>query len=91
MVCKNCGKSLGNEKATCPFCGALMDQNQLEAFVKEKKEREQDLRPKLVSERYGMALHYEKQKNQTNHSLFIILGILLVLVILFLIAVFILF
>ncbi len=91
MICKNCGKALGNEKVTCPFCGALMQNGQIHEFMKEKKEREKDLRPRLVSERYGMDLHYEKQKNTTNFPMFLILGIVVFLAILFLVVVFILF
>lgn len=89
MVCKNCGNALGNQKATCPFCGAFMEENQLSKFVKEKKEREKNLRPKLVSERYGNYMHYEKTKQETNTWMFVVLGITCVLVVVFLIVVFI--
>ena len=29
MKCKNCGNALPNEGITCKFCGALMDQSQI--------------------------------------------------------------
>lgn len=92
VVCKNCGNALGNEQATCPFCGAFIHKDQVSAFKEMKKEKEKDLRPKLVSERYGMdSILYEQKKMQTNGRLIAILGICAVLVVIFLILVLVMF
>ncbi|MCI8575734.1 MAG: hypothetical protein HFI09_04620 [Bacilli bacterium] len=92
MVCKNCGKALGNVQATCPFCGSFISSDQISNYVEMKKEREKDLRPRLVSERYGMdPIKYEIQLSKVGNKLIIILVAVGVLVILFLIVVLILF
>lgn len=92
VVCKNCGKALGNVQATCPFCGAFISSDQVTNFVEMKKEREKDLRPRLVSERYGMdPIKYEIQTSKVGTKLIIILVVVGVLVVAFLIGVLILF
>lgn len=79
MVCKNCGKALGNNQATCPFCGAFISSDQIDTFKELKKEKEKDLRPKLISERYGVSpIQYEQQNSRINNRLivlFILLGV----------------
>lgn len=88
MVCKKCGKALANSQPTCPFCGAFIASDQMEQFLSDKKEQSKDLRPKLVSERYGMKPYdYEKQ-NQTNNRLLGILIVAGILVVIFLLVVF---
>lgn len=92
MVCKNCGKALGNQAATCPFCGSFISSDQVSSYVSMKKEREKDLRPRLVSEQYGMdPIKYEIQNSKTNTKLIGVLFVVGILVIVFLIAVLILF
>ena len=92
MVCKNCGKALGNVQATCPFCGSFIASDQVSTYVEMKKEREKDLRPRLVSERYGMdPIKYEIQSSKVGNKLIGILIGVSVLVLLFLIIVLILF
>ena len=92
MVCRNCGKALSNEQATCPFCGIFIASDQISEYVEMKKEKAKDLRPKLLSEKYGMqAIRYEKINSQTNQRIFLILGICGVIIVLFLITLFILF
>ena len=92
MVCKNCGKALGNVQATCPFCGAFISSDQVNNFVEMKKEREKDLRPRLVSERYGMdPIKYEIQSSKVGNKLIVILIVVGVFVIMFLVGVLILF
>lgn len=92
MVCKKCGASLSNDLATCPLCGALMTKEQLATYVEIKKEKAKDLRPKLISEQYGMEpIKYEQKQNQINDKLILILVICGVIVILFLIVLLILF
>lgn len=88
MVCKNCGKALGNNQATCPFCGSFISSDQVSSYVEMKKEKERDLRPRLVSERYGMdPIKYEIQTSKVSNKLMIVLLICGVVVIFFLIAV----
>lgn len=92
MVCKNCGKALGNAQATCPFCGSFISSDQVSTYVEMKKERDKDLRPRLVSERYGMdPIKYEIQTSKVSNKLMIILLLCGVLVIVFLMVVFIFF
>jgi len=87
MTCRRCGKALSNDQPTCPFCGAFIDGDQIQSFVDMKKEKSRDLRPKLISEKYGMEPRsYEKKDDSTkNYFIFlpILIGILLVFMILF--------
>ncbi len=86
MVCHNCGKALGNEKSTCPFCGAFLSPDQIQSFVAMKKEKERDLRPKLVSEKYGFdPIKYEMKSAKINNKLIVCLIGAFIFVILFLI------
>lgn len=90
MKCQRCGKALSNEQPTCPFCGAFISKEQISTFVDMKKEKTRDLRPKLISEKYGMEpIKYQMAVNQTNSKAILILSICGFLVILFLILVFI--
>ena len=92
MHCQKCGKALSMNQVTCPFCHTMIPKNQLSKQTEFRKEQEPDLRPKLISERYGMkSIEYEISKNKTNSHLIIILIICVVLVLIFLIAIFILF
>ena len=92
VVCKNCGKALGNAQATCPFCGSFLSSDQINHYVEMNNESEKDLRPRLVSERYGMdPIKYEMQTSKVGSKLIVILLGVGILVIIFLIVVLILF
>lgn len=77
VTCRRCGKALGNEQATCPFCGAFIAADQVSQYRSMKKEQGKDLRPKLISERYGMdPIQYELQNTEVGSKLiFLLLGI----------------
>ena len=85
MICKNCGKALGSAQATCPFCGSFISKDQVSSYVEMKKERERDLRPKLVSERYGMEPIVYEKKTENKSFVFFLLGGIVFLMILFVI------
>lgn len=90
MKCKRCGKALSSEQATCPFCGAFLSNDQINEYVEMKKEKEKDLRPKLISEKYGMEpIKYEIRRSKMNSRLIVLLAICGFLVLLFLIVLFI--
>lgn len=82
MHCKKCGKALGTDKGVCPFCGAMMTKEQLEIYGKEKRE---NLRPELITEKYGEKPNvYSKQQNNQDNKLIgilIVLGILLIILV----------
>ncbi len=90
MTCKRCGKALSNEMATCPFCGAFLHSSQIDEFVEMKKEKAKDLRPKLISEQYGMEpIQYEKQEKKKNPNSVAILALIAVVFVFLLITLFI--
>ncbi len=92
MVCRKCGKALSNEVPTCPFCGAFLASDQISSFVEMKKEKSRDLRPHLISEKYGMdPIVYERKLNQQNSRLIVILILCGIVAVLFLIVLFIFF
>lgn len=85
MVCRRCGKALSNEQPACPFCGSFLAPDQIETFVEMKKEKARDLRPKLISERYGMKpIQYEQANNKMNSNLIAILALVGIVALLFL-------
>ena len=51
MKCKNCGNPLPNEGITCKFCGALMDQSQIN--YQNKMNDKNNKKITLLSEKYG--------------------------------------
>jgi len=92
MVCKKCGKALSNTQPTCPFCGAFITKEQINEYVDLKKESSNDLRPKLISEQYGMQpIKYEQKLNQSYSRLIWVLSFLGILVLLFFLLIFIIF
>lgn len=92
MVCRKCGKALSNEQPTCPFCGAFLATDQIPEFVEMKKEKSKDLRPKLLSEQYGMEpIKYEQSLNHSYSHLIVILILLGILVLILVIVLFIIF
>ncbi len=92
MTCRNCGKALSNEQATCPFCGVFIASDQIKEFIEMKKEKSKDLRPKLISEKYGISpIKYEKKEGQGNLNILIILVICGFIMILFFVTLFIFF
>ncbi len=76
MICKNCGKAIGNEKATCPFCGSFLTADQIDHYVEMKKERDLQLRPQLLSERYGIKPIVYQSKEEKKSFLFWIVFLL---------------
>ncbi len=82
MTCKNCGKPLPSEGVTCKFCGALMNQEQVN-YQNKMKDRD-NKRITLLSEKYGQENHIEYREKKENKFLgaLIIIIILLVLIIL---------
>lgn len=84
MVCHNCGKSLSNEQPICQYCGAFISKEQINNFVDSKREKSKDLRPKLISEQYGMEpIKYEQKLNKSYSHLIVILSLLGILVLIF--------
>ena len=84
MVCQKCGKSLPSEGVICPFCGVMINKDQLD---KRKKFAEKRFQAKLLSDKYGIdktSIYTKKEPVKENKILgaIIILGILLFLIIL---------
>ena len=82
MYCKRCGKPLPNRGITCKFCGALMDQEQIE-YQKKMNDKHQE-RIELLSEKYGHEnkVEYRGQKENKVLGLVVIVVVLLFLIIL---------
>lgn len=89
MICKKCGKALPGEGVTCKFCGAMMDQSQLEER-RAMSDPNQKFNAHLMSDRYGIDksnIFNKEDAPKENKALgaaliLIILLILIVLVIL---------
>ncbi len=80
MQCKRCGKALPSNGISCKFCGALMDQEQIN--MRNNLQDKENKRIELLSEKYGQIQNIEYQKPKENK----ILGlIIIILVLLFLI------
>lgn len=82
MTCKNCGKPLPSEGITCKFCGALMNQDQVN--FQNKMQEKENKRITLLSEKYGHKNNIEYREKKENKLLgaIIITIILLILIIL---------
>ena len=82
MVCKNCGKPLPSEGIVCKFCGALMDQSQINY---QNKMRDKDNKKiMLLSEKYGHEnkIEYREVKENKVLGLIVITIILVFLIVL---------
>lgn len=82
MVCKNCGKPLPSEGIVCKFCGALMDQSQINY---QNKMRDKDNKKiMLLSEKYGHEnkIEYREVKENKVLGLVVITIILVFLIVL---------
>lgn len=85
MTCKKCGKALGSEIGACPFCGAMMTNEQLKIYIEDKKER--SMRPVLITEKYtGKMMKIEKNTETPIEKklvgVLVIIGILIILILL---------
>ena len=82
MNCKRCGKPLPKWGITCKFCGALMDQEQIDYQKKMNDKTQQQI--ELLSEKYGYDKNivYRNQKENKVVGLIVIVVILLFLIIL---------
>lgn len=88
MICNKCGKALPNEGAVCKFCGAMMDQNQIE-MQKKMQDPNQNFQAKLLSDRYGVdkKIFYKNEKEEQpkeNKMMGAIVIIIVLLIIIFL-------
>jgi len=82
MKCKNCGNPLPSEGIICKFCGALMDQSQINYQNKMKDKNNQKIM--LLSEKYGHEnkIEYREVKENKILGLAIITIILVILIVL---------
>jgi len=88
MNCRRCGKALGTDRGICPFCGAMLSEDQMKIYKQDKKENM--YRPELITEKFtGNSFHYEKNESHEKGLVvfLFILGILLVLLVLVLLSV----
>jgi len=84
MHCKRCGKSLGTDRGICPFCGAMLDKEQMNTYKEMKKEMM--LKPELLTEKYGeKPVYYEKNDEYPSKLFFLLIGLCIVLVFLILV------
>lgn len=81
MKCKNCGNPLPSEGIVCKFCGALMDQSQIN--YQNKMKDKDNKRIMLLSEKYGHEnkIEYREEKENKILGLAIIIFILVILIV----------
>ena len=80
MKCKNCGKPLPSDGIVCKFCGALMDQSQIN--YQNKMKDKNDKKITLLSEKYGHENKIEYREEKENKVLgLIVIAIILVFLI----------
>lgn len=81
MKCKNCGNPLPSEGIICKFCGALMDQSQIN--YQNKMKDKDNKRIMLLSEKYGHEnkIEYREEKENKILGLAIIIFILVILIV----------
>ena len=81
MKCKNCGNSLPSEGIVCKFCGALMDQSQIN--YQNKMKDKDNKRITLLSEKYGHEnkIEYREEKENKILGLVVIIFILVILIV----------
>ena len=82
MKCKNCGNPLPNEGITCKFCGALLDQSQIN--YQNKMNDKNNKKITLLSEKYGHEnkIEYREIKENKVLGLIVISIVLLFLIVL---------
>ncbi len=87
MNCRRCGKALGTDRGICPFCGAMLSQDQMETYKKYKKENR--FKEEMITEKYsGKKVYYEKRENQNSKYLFFLLFFIILLLIMVFIVIF---
>lgn len=80
MTCRNCGKPLPSDGIVCKFCGALMDQSQIN--YQNKMKDKNDKKITLLSEKYGHENKIEYREEKENKVLgLIVIAIILVFLI----------
>lgn len=85
MTCRRCGKALGTDRGICPFCGAMLSNEQMNEYKKYQKEHQYEA--KMITEKYGLQKPiYESQDKGNNKAL----GILMILAILLFLIIFVL-
>lgn len=82
MKCKNCGKPLPSDGIVCKFCGALMDQSQIN--YQNKMNDKNNKKIILLSEKYGHEnkIEYREIKENKVLGLIVISIVLLFLIVL---------
>lgn len=82
MTCNRCGNPLPSEGMVCKFCGALMNQSQIN-YQNQMKDKD-NKRIVLLSEKYGHQNNIEYQDKKENKllGLFIVMIVLVILIIL---------
>lgn len=82
MTCRNCGKPLPSEGIVCKFCGALMDQSQIN--YQNKMQDKDNKKIMLLSEKYGHEnkIEYREIKENKVLGLIVISIVLLFLIVL---------
>lgn len=84
MNCKHCGKPLPSSGYLCSFCGVMMDSEQIECQKKIMKE--QNIYPELLSEKYNRKKEIFQSREEKNNSflvIWLIIGILVIIILLF--------
>ena len=88
MNCKRCGKAIGTDRGICPFCGAMLSQDQMVTYKQMKKENR--FQEEMITEKYnGKKVYYEK-RDSTDSNLYIwiiFFGFLIILAIVVLVIV----
>ena len=89
MHCKVCGKAIGTDRGICPFCGAMLTNEQMKIYKQEKKDSLNKV--ELFTQKYGnqQTIHYEKSGDIENKwiGVLVVLGVLLIILIITLIVV----
>lgn len=82
MKCNKCGNALPNDGIACKFCGALMNQEQIN--YRNKMRVKENERIMLLSEKYGHEnkVTYEKTKENKLLGLLVIIFVLVFLIVL---------
>ena len=87
MHCKRCGKALGTDRGICPFCGAMLSNDQMEIYKADIQDRNKEAR--LITEKYGEKPYiYEKTKNNDNKLAMLLMILFLIAIILIVILIF---
>ena len=87
MHCKRCGKAIGTDRGICPFCGAMLSNDQMKMYQKEMQERNKETR--LITEKYGEKPYiYMKQKNNDNRLAIILCALFLLAIVVIVLLIF---